>query len=279
MVGKNIFCHILQWCSFWFSWPMIIWILISENEVWCNLIKLYWFIRQNHHNCWTKLIKIGHSDAHPNYSRSHIWRVRSISNTIAKWTMSDMVKYRATLWSFLELTALVFYHVWHSPLLYGELRFVSNTFWTKIPQNSQSAKRAMAMTSEEAARLSRTFPSQLRFGNQSHCISHVVIKFDPVWASFIYFEPIWSILIKLDPIGSSLNKFDPVWTSLIKFWSSLNKFEQVLSSFIKFYPVWSIWIKFKPLWSSLRTCLNKFDPVWTSLNKFDKFDPIWSSLN
>ena len=32
------------------------------------------------------------------------------------WTMSDMVKYRAALWSFLKLTALVFYHVWHSPL-------------------------------------------------------------------------------------------------------------------------------------------------------------------
>ena len=31
------------------------------------------------------------------------------------WTMSDMVKYRAALWSFLKLTALVFYHVWHSP--------------------------------------------------------------------------------------------------------------------------------------------------------------------
>ena len=28
------------------------------------------------------------------------------------WTM---VKYRAALWSFLKLTALVFYHVWHSP--------------------------------------------------------------------------------------------------------------------------------------------------------------------
>ena len=27
------------------------------------------------------------------------------------WTMSDMVKYRAALWSFLKLTALVFYHV------------------------------------------------------------------------------------------------------------------------------------------------------------------------
>ena len=29
--------------------------------------------------------------------------------------MSDMVKYRAALSSFLKLTALVFYHVWHSP--------------------------------------------------------------------------------------------------------------------------------------------------------------------
>ena len=29
--------------------------------------------------------------------------------------MSDMVKYRAALWSFLKLTAHVFYHVWHSP--------------------------------------------------------------------------------------------------------------------------------------------------------------------
>jgi hypothetical protein len=27
------------------------------------------------------------------------------------WTMSDMVKYRAALSSFLKLTALVFYHV------------------------------------------------------------------------------------------------------------------------------------------------------------------------
>ena len=55
-----------------------------------------------------------------------------------------------------------------------DFTIVSNTFWTKIPQNSQSAKRAIAMTSEEAARLSRTFSSQLRFGNQSHCISDVV---------------------------------------------------------------------------------------------------------
>ena len=31
------------------------------------------------------------------------------------WTMSDTVKYRAALWSFLKFTALVFYHVWHSP--------------------------------------------------------------------------------------------------------------------------------------------------------------------
>ena len=37
------------------------------------------------------------------------------------WTMSDMVKYRAALWSFLKLTALVFYHVWHSPSLWGKL--------------------------------------------------------------------------------------------------------------------------------------------------------------
>ena len=184
--------------------------------------------------------------------------------------MSDMVKYRATLWSFLELTALVFYHVWHSPLLYGELRFVSNTFWTKIPQNSQSAKRAMAMTSEEAARLSRTFPSQLRFGNQSHCISHVVIKFDPVWASFIYFEPIWSILIKLDQIGSSLNKFDPVWTSLIKFWSRLNKFEQVLSSFIQFDQFGSSLNHFDSVWEHVWTSLIQSEQVWTSLINLDQ---------
>jgi hypothetical protein len=56
----------------------------------------------------------------------------------------------------------------------AELKLCSNIFWAKILQNSHSAKRAMAMTSEEAARLSRTFPSQLRFGNQSQCISPVV---------------------------------------------------------------------------------------------------------
>ena len=33
-----------------------------------------------------------------------------ISNFLP-WTMSDMVKYRAALWSYLKLTALVFYHV------------------------------------------------------------------------------------------------------------------------------------------------------------------------
>ena len=27
------------------------------------------------------------------------------------WTMSDMVKYKAALWSFLKLTALVFYNL------------------------------------------------------------------------------------------------------------------------------------------------------------------------
>ena len=31
------------------------------------------------------------------------------------WTMSEMVKYRAALWSFYKLTAHVFYHLWHSP--------------------------------------------------------------------------------------------------------------------------------------------------------------------
>ena len=30
---------------------------------------------------------------------------------VVVWTMSDMVKYRAAIWSFLKLTALVFYHV------------------------------------------------------------------------------------------------------------------------------------------------------------------------
>ena len=33
----------------------------------------------------------------------------------APWTMSYMLKYRAALWPFLWLNALVFYHVWHSP--------------------------------------------------------------------------------------------------------------------------------------------------------------------
>ena len=37
-----------------------------------------------------------------------------------------MVKYRAALWSFLKLTALVFYHVWHSPLVASE--FSTNVF-------------------------------------------------------------------------------------------------------------------------------------------------------
>ena len=39
--------------------------------------------------------------------------------------MSEMVKYRAALWSFLNLTALVFYRLWHSPLesLWYKLRF------------------------------------------------------------------------------------------------------------------------------------------------------------
>ena len=32
------------------------------------------------------------------------------------WTMSDVVKYKNPLWSFLKLTALVFHHVWYSPL-------------------------------------------------------------------------------------------------------------------------------------------------------------------
>ena len=41
------------------------------------------------------------------------------SNFLDHWTMSVMVKYRAALWSFLKFTALVFYHVWHSP--YGPL--------------------------------------------------------------------------------------------------------------------------------------------------------------
>ena len=41
------------------------------------------------------------------------------------WTISDMVKYRDALRSFLKLTALVFYHVWHSPSHY--LYLVLNT--------------------------------------------------------------------------------------------------------------------------------------------------------
>ena len=36
-------------------------------------------------------------------------------NTFKLTRISDMVKYRAALWSFLKLTALVFYHVWYSP--------------------------------------------------------------------------------------------------------------------------------------------------------------------
>ena len=30
--------------------------------------------------------------------------------------MSDMVKYRAAIWSFFKAYLPVFYHVWHSPL-------------------------------------------------------------------------------------------------------------------------------------------------------------------
>ena len=42
-------------------------------------------------------------------------------------TMSEMVKYRAALWSFLKLTALVFYHVWHSPWAFvGPLNFLTS---------------------------------------------------------------------------------------------------------------------------------------------------------
>ena len=46
--------------------------------------------------------------------------------------MSDMVKYRAAFWSFLKLTALVFYHVWHSPFFNEKkIRKDSADFWYK----------------------------------------------------------------------------------------------------------------------------------------------------
>ena len=35
----------------------------------------------------------------------------SHKTSLSEWTMSNMVKYRAALWPFLNLTALVFYHV------------------------------------------------------------------------------------------------------------------------------------------------------------------------
>ena len=86
----------------------------------------------------------------------------------------------------------------------------------------------------------------------------VMIKFQPIWASFIQFDHVWANEI-------SLIQFDQVWCNLIKFnpiWSSLIQFDQV----------WSNLIKFDPIWSSL----NQSDQVWSNLSKFD---PICSSFN
>ena len=45
------------------------------------------------------------------------------------WTMSVMVKYRVALWSFLQFTALVFYHVWHSPYRPLHTYFKIRRYW------------------------------------------------------------------------------------------------------------------------------------------------------
>ena len=57
----------------------------------CNVASTYSVILNTHHEIFTYDTFIFHT------------------------TMSDMVKHRAALWSFLKLTALVFYNVWHSP--------------------------------------------------------------------------------------------------------------------------------------------------------------------
>ena len=57
------------------------------------------------------------------------------------WTMSDMVKYRAALWSFLKLTALVFFHVWHSPWAKNKFIFIFDNIVDRVCTEKLSLKK------------------------------------------------------------------------------------------------------------------------------------------
>ena len=67
-----------------------------------------------------------------------------------------MVKYRAALWSLLKLTALVFYHVWHSPwqqLYYGSYDMTAamtryqhdKKIWNNLQQETATTTKIMVL--------------------------------------------------------------------------------------------------------------------------------------
>ena len=78
-----------------------------------------WFVDAN----WTSKSTLIFVNRFPmwrkEFVKSEVWSfvaticvdIKLKGQLISKWTMSDMVKYRAALCSFLKLTALVFYHL------------------------------------------------------------------------------------------------------------------------------------------------------------------------
>ena len=72
-------------------------------------VELLW--RKNNCQNWLSP-KVPEHSSEPFYPP--LWK-NNIKYKFVLWTMSGMVKYRSALWSFLKLTAPVFYHVWHTP--------------------------------------------------------------------------------------------------------------------------------------------------------------------
>ena len=93
-----------------------------------------------------------------------------------------------------------------------------------------------------------------------------LIKFDPIWSSWIEFNLIYSNLIQFDPIWSSLIQCIPIWSNLIQFDQICAKLNQVEpnANLIKFDPIWSKLFQFDPIWSNFF----QFDQVWSNLNQF-----------
>ena len=84
--------------------------------------------------------------------------------------MSDMVKYRATLWSFLKLTALVYYHVWHSPLS-DKLLVIDDPYLTEQKDSTKDYFIAHKLT------IVRFLKNLVIFKNSHSNLKNVLLKY------------------------------------------------------------------------------------------------------